>query len=239
MLIGRRAWHPEVSRATLAQDFALRAVSLNVLTSNQNAQAVRDYLVGSDADVIFLMEVDQSWATALEPLHAKYPYRIVQPRNDNFGVALLSRVPWRRGEVVHIGPAGLPSVEIGMTWRGRDFTLIGTHTLPPMGAAWAALRDRHLAALAEHAGQVREPVLVVGDLNATPWSTGMRMVTAASLGYRSRMAPWIPTWRARSIFAIPIDQALCSEPLVIAGRAVGPDVGSDHRPLLLTVGWAQ
>jgi endonuclease/exonuclease/phosphatase (EEP) superfamily protein YafD len=239
LLIGRLSWHPEVSRAAVAPDFALRVVSLNVLTSNQDTQAVLDYLTRADADVIFLMEVDQRWIAALQPLHAQYPHRILQPRADNFGVAMLSRIPWSRGDVVDVGPAGVPSVEIGMTHHGRDFVLIGTHTIPPVGPGHAAVRDHHLAALAQRVQQLRAPVLVVGDLNATPWSVGVRVAMGGNLGFRSLAAPWTPTWRARSVFAVPIDHALCSAPLVIVQRTVGPDVGSDHRPLQITAGWTQ
>ena len=62
---------------------------------------------------------------------------------------------------------------------------------------------------------------------------------AAGLGFRSLSPPWTPTWRAASIFAIPIDQALGTAPLVITRRSVGPDLGSDHRPLNISVGWAR
>lgn len=239
VLIGRLAWHPEVRRAALAPDFALRVVSLNVRASNADKQSVLDYLQGTAADVIFLMEVDARWGAALAPLRAQYPHQIAEYRADNFGVALFSRIPWTSGRIVDIGPARIPSVEIVLNHQGRDFALIGTHPIPPVGAPQAATRDRHLAALAAHVQAMHEPVLVLGDLNATPWSTGLRIATAGRLGYRSLAAPWTPTWRARSAFAIPIDHALCTAPLVVTARAVGPDVGSDHRPLLLSVGWTR
>jgi endonuclease/exonuclease/phosphatase (EEP) superfamily protein YafD len=126
-----------------------------------------------------------------------------------------------------------------MTHQGRDFVLIGTHPPPPGGREFAAERDRQLGQLAEHVALTQMPVLVVGDLNATPWSAGMRIATGRNLGFRSLRPPWTPTWRAASIFAIPIDHALCTAPLVIVGRSVGPDVGSDHRSLNIAVGWAR
>jgi endonuclease/exonuclease/phosphatase (EEP) superfamily protein YafD len=49
----------------------------------------------------------------------------------------------------------------------------------------------------------------------------------------------VPTWSANTPFAIPIDHVLATSPLVITSRSVGPDVGSDHRPLDFVVGWAK
>jgi endonuclease/exonuclease/phosphatase (EEP) superfamily protein YafD len=80
---------------------------------------------------------------------------------------------------------------------------------------------------------------VVGDLNATPWSSGLRIATASGLGFRSLQPAWTPTWQAGSVFAIPIDHALGTAPLVITRRMVGPDLGSDHRPLVVSVGWGE
>ncbi len=238
LLIGRLGLHPEVSRASLAQDFNLRVLSLNVLTSNPNTRVVLDYLLKSDADVIALIETDQKWLDALAPLRAKYPHHILDPRPDNFGIALFSRVPLQKAQILTIGKSGLPSVEARLNFRGKDLTVIATHPVPPYGRAYAGFRDTQLAALAAHVRQLGDAVLLVGDLNATPWSSGMRIATSGNLGFRSLEAPWTPTWRARSIFAIPIDHALCTAPLVITRRAVGPDVGSDHRPIVLDIGWA-
>jgi endonuclease/exonuclease/phosphatase (EEP) superfamily protein YafD len=238
LLIGRLAWHPELSRERLANEFSLRVLSLNVLTSNPNKQAVVEHVLASNADVVFLMEANGGWIAALEPLKARYPHEFVQPREDNFGIALFSRIPWERVNTIWMGDAYLPSVEAQFSHQGREFVFIGTHPLPPVGGDYARSRDNQLRGLADHVSEIGKPALVMGDLNATPWSAGMRLLTAEKrLGFRSLVGPWSPTWRAGSIFAIPIDHALCTAPLVITERMVGEDVGSDHRPLQITVGW--
>lgn len=237
-LIGSLAWHPGIG-SDLAPGQPLRVVSLNVLTSNADKQAVLDYLVAADADVIFLAEVDEAWLAALAPLQSRYPHRLALARPDNFGVALLSGVPWSDARLLHLADADLPSIEAKLQFQGRELLLVGTHTMPPMGGMSTRLRDRQLQALADHVQEAGLPALVVGDLNATPWSSGLRHATSRGLGYRSLQAPWSPTWRARSVFAIPIDHALCTAPLVVLQRQVGPDVGSDHRGLALSVGWSR
>jgi endonuclease/exonuclease/phosphatase (EEP) superfamily protein YafD len=237
-LIGNLAWHPEIRREKLADDFSLSVLSLNVYTANPNKQQVLDHVREADADVVFLMEVNSEWVAAMEPLKAKYPHSVATPREDNFGVALFSRIPWKREETFLLGRAEVQSVEIEISHAGHDLRIIGTHPLPPVSRDYAAARDEQLRLLAQRVAQAAAPTLVVGDLNATPWSAGMRIVTKdGKLGFRSLSPPWIPTWRADTMFAIPIDHALCTKPLVITQRKIGPDVGSDHRSVRVTVGW--
>lgn len=237
VLIGRLAWHPEVGQ--VAEDFSLRVVSFNLLTSNPQKQRVLDYLVAADADVVCLLEFDAKWQDALSSLEARYPHRLLEPRPDNFGIAVYSRIPWEKAGILDLGAPGLPSIEVALTRQGRDLVIIATHPVPPAGRRNAAWRDAQLARLAEHVSQLGRPVLVVGDLNATPWSAGLRIATASGLEFRSLEAPWTPTWQAGTVFAIPIDHALVTAPLVVTHREVGPDLGSDHRPLVLSIGWGQ
>jgi endonuclease/exonuclease/phosphatase (EEP) superfamily protein YafD len=237
-LIGRLAWHPRISREAVSDDFKLRVLSLNVLTSNTRTEAVVDHVLASDADVVYLMEVSKRWMAALSGLKGKYPYVLARPRQDNFGVALFSRIPWTQEDIPMFGEAGVPSIEVHLSHQGHELVLLGTHPLPPVGGEYASLRNEQLQLLAEHVAKLGGAVLVVGDFNSTPWSEGMRILTRNSgLGFRSIAPPWTPTWRAGTPLAIPIDHALCTAPLVIAERSVGGDMGSDHRPLNITVGW--
>jgi endonuclease/exonuclease/phosphatase (EEP) superfamily protein YafD len=236
LLIGRLAWHPDNSVAPDGA-FALNVMSINVRRSNLDTQRVIDQVMASDADVVFLMEIDHRWLAALEQLKARYPHHIAEPRPDNFGIALFSRNRWEHADLVRFGTADIPSVQASIAHQGRRLFLIGTHPAPPVSAGHAASRDTQLRQLAGHVSRLDAPALVVGDLNSTPWSVGMRMATTGTPGLRAGKSPWAPTWRVGSPFAIPIDHALATAPLVITRRSVGPDVGSDHRPLAVVVGW--
>lgn len=216
----------------------LRVVSLNVLTSNPDKQRVLDYLRTTNADIIFFMEVDSAWAQALEVLKADYPHALMREQEDNFGSALFSRVPLKDLRVFKNLESDMPSIQARLSLGGRELMLIGTHPLPPIGGGMAASRDTQLRGLAEMVKKLDEPVILVGDLNSTPWSHGMRLLRAGTaLDYRCPDPAWMPTWRVGTPFAIPIDHALCTPPLVISTRKIGPDVGSDHRPQELEVGW--
>jgi endonuclease/exonuclease/phosphatase (EEP) superfamily protein YafD len=215
----------------------LRVVSLNVYVGNEEKVQVLDYLRSTDADVIFLFEVDDAWTHGLEPLRTLYPYQVVEARSDGFGVAFLSRMPLKDAQTFYAGPLGVPSVQAYVQHAGREWGVVGTHPIPPINGPMALARDTQLSEIAEHAVGMNGPVLVMGDFNATPWSYGVRVLKERGLEYRSVAPAWKPTWQASTIFAIPIDLALCTAPLVIAKREIGPDVGSDHRGQLIEVGW--
>lgn len=231
-----------------APGFRLRVVSLNVQTSNRQYGAVRQYLERADADVIFLLEVDRSWERALEPLRATHPHHLVRPRSDNFGLACYSRLPLESLRVVGVGDLELPdgaaralgmdSLEVRLTVAGHALILLGTHPVPPLGGSYAEARDGQLAALGRRVGQAECPVLLVGDLNASPWSQGMRRLRAQS-GLQLGTGGWRPTWQVGSVFALPLDHALATPPLAIAERHIGPEVGSDHRGQLIELRWME
>lgn len=210
-----------------------RLCSFNVYTANRDFDATLRFLRTNAFDVVFLMEVDRRWLAALEALRPEYPFLAAEPREDNFGVALLARRAPLRHEVLELGPAGVPSID-------ADFgavRLVGTHPLPPGGRDMAELRDAQLRAVAAHVrGGTR--VLLAGDLNCTPWTAPFRaLAKAGGLRDTSPGFGWQPTWPSPfpGLLRIPIDHALVTTDLTCVARSVGPDLGSDHRPLLVAV----
>jgi endonuclease/exonuclease/phosphatase (EEP) superfamily protein YafD len=242
-LIGSLWWHTqgpdEISRSSL------RIVSFNVLTSNRHYHEVIDHLQAADADILFLVEIDDSWAEALEPLKASHPHHLFLPRQDNFGLALLSRLPLLELRKLNTREAeseafsfAMPSIEARLSRDGQELTLIGTHPLPPVGKLQSISRNSQLTEIARYVQSLGQAAMVLGDLNSTPWCEGMRSLRSlGSLDFRATSPPWQPTWRVNSVLAIPIDHVLCTPPLVIVKREIGSDVGSDHRAQIIDVGW--
>jgi endonuclease/exonuclease/phosphatase (EEP) superfamily protein YafD len=233
-------------QSTISQE-SVRVASLNVLTSNQRHGEVLEYLRSCDADLIFLMEVDDVWSSAMEPLIATHPHHLVHPQSDNFGIALFSRLPLQELRVVHefqmgpdIGPYTKPSLTAHLQIGTRELHFYGIHPVPPAGRiAWYS-RNNQLRAVAYQVAASKTPSLVMGDFNSTPWCEGMQSIReAGSLDFHSSSPPWQPTWRVTSVFAIPIDHTLSTSSLIITRRQIGPDVGSDHRPQLVEVHWAE
>ncbi len=215
---------------------SLELVSLNVFAHNADKDRTLAYLRRRGADVVVLVEIDAAWAEALESLAALYPHRVVEPREDLFGVAVLSQLPLESPRVEEFA-AGPPAIVTGVRRGERGCLLVAAHPPAPISAAWSARRDAQLEAIGDLAAADERPVIVAGDLNATPWSHGFRRLVAAR-GLRDSAAGrgLQATWNARHWAPrIPIDHVVVSPEIRVLARAVGPDVGSDHLPVEATL----
>ena len=228
-------WPAAESAATLGP--RLRLVAINVQTSNERSDLVLNFLRDADADVILLMEVNQRWLDALASLRTNYPHIVAEPREDNFGIALFSRVSCTNSEVVEFGEAELPSIAATLEVEGQNVFLLGTHPLPPGSADNARLRNEQFREIAARVRRCATPAILLGDLNCTPWSpcfndllrdSGLKN-TAQGRGLFGSWPAWLPWGR------IPLDHCLVSASITVRNRRLGPRVGGDHLPVVLEV----
>ncbi len=214
----------------------LRLMLANVLGSNHRYQQFLDLIEDSNPDVLVLQEVNASWMSALQGLRDSYPYMISGPREDNFGIAVFSRLPLAEAAVHTLGEAGLPSLSMRVDVGGAELTLIATHPTPPIPARRFHLRNDQLARLGELIDSSARPLVLVGDLNMTMWSPWYRRLTVTRRLFNSRRGFGVQgSWPAclPEFLRLPIDHCLLSEGLSAAGCSLGPDIGSDHLPLLV------
>jgi len=224
-------------RPPLAPDVpTYRVFLLNVLTSNTRYDKVEAALRDYSPDFILLQEVNSTWLDNLAGLRKSHPFSLERPRGDNFGIAFFSRLPLTGSRIVTIGEADVPSVCAQVKLDGDTLTVVGIHALPPRIDGPAVERNDQLEAIPAFLEGTRSPVLVMGDLNVTPWSAHFRRLLAESgLCDSARgfgVQPTFPsaTWPLR----IPIDHCLHSKHIVITERQRGPDLGSDHLPVIVT-----
>ncbi len=231
---------------------SLRVVHFNVLSSNSSRKKVAGWLKGRDADLILVQEVDERWLSTLEQTLSDYKVELAEPRTDNFGVALFVRKkPGKRGarrvkaELLRLdnsGAADVPSISIRLRFDQRDLGLLYVHTLPPMSEEYAGARGRQISVAARWANAEREQgraPLVIGDLNATPFSADFDTLGTSGLFDSSRGFGYSGSFPASfpSFASIPIDHALHDGSLKVVDRSYGPNFGSDHRPLEVVFAW--
>ena len=207
----------------------------NVRTANRQHDRLLELVEKTQPDVIVLAEVSDRWMASLESLPEDYKIAAAAPRWDNFGIAVLSRVPGTRAEVKYFGPSGFPSV-VAQVGGGPDaFGLVGTHPAPPMREIARAERDEQMREIAEYVATMRGPKLVAGDFNMTSWAPAFGDFIAATGLRDSRRGFGVrPTWpSANPILRIPIDHCVVSEEIAVHDHRVGPDIGSDHRPIIV------
>lgn len=234
-----RLW-PEGGLSVTTTGPPLRIVSANVHAANRDFDTFLRFVEAESPDVVLVLEVSADWAKALEPLRERYPAAVIRPRRDNFGLALFSRVP-AEIDIVDLGDAELPSVIARLTHDGRPLTLIGTHPLPPISSATAAARNTQFAAVAKAARETRGGVVVAGDLNVSPWSPHFRdLLRDGGLVDRRRGFGAQPTWPTFCPpLMTPIDHVFVSDGLGVLNRHAGPNIGSDHRPVVADIAFAR
>lgn len=214
---------------------ALRALLINVHTRSTAYQRVEEAIRAAAPDIVLLEEVDQRWLDQLRALTNDYPHTLAAPRDDNFGIALFSRRPLHAPRVIEIGDAEVPSLLVEIETDTGRFTLIGTHPLPPANGAYTRYRDGQLTALAQRVRQTHAPLLVLGDLNVSPWSWPFRrLVRESGLCDSARGFGLQPSWPTYNpLLWVPIDHCLHTPDIRILARCIGPAIGSDHYPLIV------
>ncbi|MFH0947260.1 MAG: endonuclease/exonuclease/phosphatase family protein [Planctomycetota bacterium] len=220
---------------TAGRSATLRAMLVNVNSERGDADRVLALIDEFDPDFVLLEEIDHVWVRRLEKLATSHPHRIVKPRMDNFGIGLFSRLPLASAAIVEIGDAAVPSILARFELSDHSFLFLGTHPPPPASAEYTAWRDGQLAQIPGFLGQEMRPVLLLGDLNVTSWSYPYRkLLKEARLFDSSRGFGVQPTWPVNvPPLLIPIDHCLHSEGIEIEKRIIGPDVGSDHYPVIV------
>jgi endonuclease/exonuclease/phosphatase (EEP) superfamily protein YafD len=217
-------------------ELVFRLLAINIHRETTDARALLELVERERPDALLVLELAPALVAALEGLSQTYPHRLIEARDDNFGVGLWLRSAPVAAELIELD-GQLPAVAARLETAAGELRLIGVHAFPPLGA-WASTQRRLLhQRLSELVRSEATPVLVAGDFNATPWCVPMRELLAQT-GLVDAIGPR-PTWRAAAWawpLALPLDHALHSPALSVRRAEVGPDVGSDHRPLIIELG---
>ncbi len=216
----------------------------NVLTSNQRYEDIFADVLSQNPDVFAVLELSSSLAEVLRSRCSdSYPHAIVRPMDrGNFGIGLYSRLPFEDSEVFTLNTE-IESISAAIQHRGKRFRIIATHPLPPIGLSGFQLRNDHLAQLAfviraETIQEPETPIVLVGDLNLTPWSPHFsRFENQSGLRRASERFSITPTWYRYPIFpfGLVLDHALVSNGVACSKYVVGPDTGSDHRSVTVAL----
>lgn len=213
---------------------------LNVLSTNADELAVLDWLEGVEADVVFINELSPAWEAAFETSR-DWKLEVSVPRADNFGIGMLVRSDAAAGlfETRVLQRFGVPAIEARTGLGGHEVALLGLHTLPPVGGHNGKLHaqqiDEAIGWVDEQRAEGRVPT-IVGDLNTSPYSARYRrLVQGADLvdsqwgrGPQGSFPAGLPT-------RISIDHVMHDPTLVTVARGVGPSLGSDHLPVMVTL----
>ncbi len=212
---------------------AFTVVTANLQFSNVDRRRFVEWLAEHPADVVVVQEVTAAWAGELSRI-AAYPHQKLLAREDPYGIGILSRWPLEDVEREDFAGDGLPSLAGRVAIEGEPLRFLALHTHWPIVPRLAQARDRSLGAAARLLRSEGGPAVAMGDLNLTMHSPEFaRFLAASGLRDATHGAWWRPTWRAGFWpLALRIDHVLVSPGVCVESTAVGPSIGSDHRPVI-------
>ncbi|MDF3073246.1 MAG: Endonuclease/exonuclease/phosphatase [Alphaproteobacteria bacterium] len=216
----------------------LLLVSANLNHMHADAAALDKFLQATDADIVILTELAGQLEPALDNAAARFAHRLRTPgnRHNPFGLVVLARRVVQQASIHRPFGLAFPIVEFRYCLDGTNcLTVIALHAVRPQEAD--NLRDRMLGFAFERArlaGAAREHVLIVGDLNVTPFSPVFNRFAALGLRDTGLGQGWQPTWPSLlGVAGIPIDHALLSPGVDVRQYRRLDAMGSDHRPILM------
>lgn len=215
---------------------SLKLLLANVHSDNRDYESLLRLITYEQPDIIALLEVNDAWLNAVASLEKSHPHFRKVSRSDNFGIALYSRLPLDDTRTAYLSAAEVPSIQTSVDLgTHRPVRILATHPLPPGNADNVTLRNQQLAAIAKWSAGSPNPSVVIGDLNCAPWSPAFRqLLHDGSL----QDSGWgiTPTWPVEPWFLrIPLDHCLTSPSILAKEHRVGPDIGSDHFPIIVTL----
>lgn len=241
----------------------LKVVSINLEGLFLGDPVLEDYLKALNADVIVLQEAiwwlqERRWNRLNLPVGGAgengFPEHYQVGRLGS--VVVYSRPPILEASseivegVLHPGAriyhdADREILSLKLQSSGGAVDLLAVHSdSPRTSERWDNKRayfDQVDASLASKQAVSSSPVLVVGDWNSSPWSARFQrtldvhdLVTAYPEGW-PQPTRYFFDYRLRWLLGAPVDHFAVSPDIGVLDVSLGPDIGSDHRPLEVTL----
>ena len=211
----------------------LKIFSANVLQENQQYKSMLQQIKTADADLVFLLETNKAWADAMVELKNDYPYNLLKPLENTYGLLFYSRLKLEDGKINFLVKNDLPSIEAMVILpSGAKVKIWGLHPEPPVPgeSLYSTAKDKELMKVALKAKECTMPQIVFGDLNDVAWShtTELFRKTSELLDPR-RGRGFYSTFSAHNWFIrYPLDYIFCSKEFGLVNMERMPKNGSDH-----------
>ena len=236
-----RLWKKEVRQALpIADAVQLKLMVSNVLTPNNNTQALVDLVQQKRPDVLITLESDQKWQDALTVIEPDYPYTVKVPLDNLYGMHLYSKFELIDPEVKYLLIDDIPSIHTQLRLPNDEVIwLYCLHPMPPSPteADKSTTRDAELLMVGRHIKENNQTAILAGDLNDVAWSKTTLMFQRISGLLDPRIGRFFINtfhvdypflrWALDHIFHSPCFTLVDIERL--------PSIGSDHYPVLTTL----
>ncbi len=212
-----------------ANERALRVASYNTYRPNLDFDAQVASVRKLDADVVVLLELDETKRPILDRLKDTYPFQHSCFELQYCYLTIISKTPLSNVSALAIWE-GPPHTRAMLGPEFGNVTIIGVHTtrFPHSRAQLTQVR-----ALVKAMEVIPGPVIVAGDFNTTPFSrVASTLANGAGLVRHTKLPSWpsqlqLPQLAIDHIFTSPTIRAVSSQ-------VIGDSAGSDHFPIAMT-----
>jgi len=215
-----------------------KVLSINLLTSNTHYTEASNYIAEQQPDILILLESSEIWLDNLNEVTKQYDYKQELPKNDNFGIAIYSKFKLDSISVFYERKLG-SSISAFFEFKNKKIKILAIHPKPPIGKLNFEFRNNFFNNIIENETNRNYELIVIGDFNLSSYSANFKNFTNQLDLIDSRKEfGFQHSWHLIPILTIStIDHCLISENLKIKNREIGKDIGSDHKPIYVEIGF--
>lgn len=215
-------------------------ISSNVFQDNTNTMGCMELLSRHNPDVILLLETDNFWYEGTKELGHKYPYQVLVPLENTYGMLLYSKLELVNPEVRYLVDEEIPSIKTKVKLKsGTTIHLYCVHPTPPVPGenTHSTERDKELLLIAKEVKECEIPTIVVGDLNDVAWSYTTELFSKISGLLDPRIGRgFYNTFHAKTpLLRFPLDHVFCSTDFKLIGMNRLENFNSDHFPIRINL----
>jgi len=240
-----RLWKQEVRQAMpMANPVQVKLMVSNVLTPNNNTQALVNLVQQKQPDILITLESDQKWEDVLSVIEPDYPYSVKVPLDNLYGMHLYSKLELIDPEIKYLLIDDIPSIhtQVRLT-NGEVIWLYCLHPMPPSPteADKSTTRDAELLMVGRHINENNQTAILAGDLNDVAWSKTTLMFQRISGLLDPRIGRFfINTFHVKyPILRWALDHIFHSPCFTLVDIERLPSIGSDHFPVMTTLQYEQ
>lgn len=212
----------------------LTVVSFNVDQRSSIRDLTFRWIDTVEPDVIVLTNVTEDWINSPD-MAAPYHFLNQLPVDRTFGIAVLAR-DQLDVETIRVTPVRDEVARIEASIGNRPVVIYAVQSPASSNETDAVIREEYFTEVASMAREETAATVVVGDFESTSWSHTFRTLLADGNLVDSLKGYGIQTtWPADrwAFFRLPFDHLVHSTDLTTVDRYTGPELGVEHRPIVV------
>jgi endonuclease/exonuclease/phosphatase (EEP) superfamily protein YafD len=207
---------------------------------NKDREKLSELVRKEKPAIAAFVEFNNQWVKQFESLKDILPYSTIGTDGWSRRIVIYSQQPMENVNIKYFAK-NRPMILADVNLNGQKVSLIAAHAKTPLNQKNFDLRNQQLEGMGAYIKTVKNPLVMMGDLNITMWSKYYKKFERESGMKNARQgfgiqASWPSAVSIPGILfpflSIPIDHCLTTPDIKVVNLRTGPIVGSDHLPLI-------